>query len=76
MEEEKDAPRMIESGGRKASMEKQTVIITIQTEGETCEMTDAQIKEWYLSNVAKLFDPAYGTPHIEVALKREECPRQ
>ena len=54
-------------------MEKQTVIITIQTEGETCEMTDDQIKAWYQTNVAKLFDPAYGTPSISVALKRETC---
>ena len=52
-------------------MEKQTVIITIQTEGETCEMTDAEIKAWYETNVAKLFDPAYGTPSISVTLKRE-----
>ena len=57
-------------------MEKQTVVITIRTEGETCEMSDAEIKAWYQSHVAQLFDPAYGTPSIEVTLKREECPKK
>lgn len=34
-------------------------------------MTDEEIKDWYLSNIARLFDPAYGTPTIEVALERQ-----
>lgn len=52
-------------------MEKQIVTITIQTQGDRCEMTDEEIKDWYLSNIARLFDPAYGTPTIEVALERQ-----
>ena len=51
-------------------MEEQIVTITVKTKGEKCEMTDAEIKDWYASHVAKLFNPAYGTPEIEVDLKR------
>ena len=51
-------------------MEKQTITITVITEGETCEMTDEQILEWYRSRIAGLFDPAYGTPRISVTLER------
>ncbi len=51
-------------------MEKQIINITIETEGETCEMTDKEIKAWYESHVAKLFNPEYGTPMIEVSVKR------
>lgn len=52
--------------------EKQTVVITVTTEGEKCEMTDEEILRWYETNVAKLFDAAYGTPKITVSLRREE----
>ena len=51
-------------------MEKQIITITIQTEGETCEMSDSEIKAWYETNVAGLFNPAYGTPAIGVDVKR------
>ncbi|MBQ7153796.1 MAG: hypothetical protein IJR83_07695 [Clostridia bacterium] len=53
-------------------MEEQIITVTITTEGEKCEMTDAQIKEWYEKNIAGLFNPAYGTPKIEVTVKRIE----
>ena len=53
-------------------MEEQIVTVKIRTKGEKCEMTDDEIKEWYASHVAKLFDPAYGTPEIEVKLERIE----
>ena len=53
-------------------MEEQIVTVKIKTKGEKCEMTDAEIKDWYASHIAKLFDPAYGTPEIEVRLERIE----
>ena len=52
--------------------EEQIVTITVRTKGEKCEMNDAEIKAWYEENVAKLFNPAYGTPEISVALTRIE----
>jgi len=57
---------------RENGMEEQIVTITVKTRGEKCEMTDEQIRAWYESHVAKLFDPAYGTPEIKVELKRIE----
>lgn len=69
-------PNEVIGGQKEMDMEKQTVVITIKTEGETCEMSDAEIKAWYETNVAKLFDPAYGTPKITVELTREECLRR
>ena len=56
----------------KTNMEEQIVTVKIKTKGEKCEMTDAEIKAWYASHVAKLFNPAYGTPEIEVTLERIE----
>ena len=55
-----------------ADREEQIITITVKTEGEKCEMTDEQIREWYETNVAKLFDPAYGTPRIDVKVERVE----
>ncbi|MCR5467676.1 MAG: hypothetical protein K6F37_01835 [Lachnospiraceae bacterium] len=52
-------------------MEKQTITVTIKTQGENCEMTDAEIKKWYEEKIAGLFNPEYGTPEITVDLKRE-----
>ena len=52
--------------------EKQIVTITVVTEGDKCEMSDGEIKEWYETNVAKLFDPRFGTPRITVAVERIE----
>ncbi|MBE6529488.1 MAG: hypothetical protein E7680_02655 [Ruminococcaceae bacterium] len=51
-------------------MEEQVINIQIKTKGEVCEMSDAEIKAWYESHLAKLFDPAYGTPEIVVEVKR------
>ena len=53
-------------------MEEQVIKVTIRTKGEKCQMSDAEIKAWYEKNIAGLFDPAFGTPEIEVELKRTE----
>ena len=53
-------------------MEQQTIVVTIKTKGEKCEMSDSQIKAWYETQIASLFNPAYGTPEIAVEVKREE----
>lgn len=52
-------------------MEQQIITITVKTEGDTCEMTTEQIKAWYQTHVAGLFDPAYGTPEIAVDVQRK-----
>ena len=54
-------------------MEKQTIEIVIQTKGDVCELSDEEIKAWYEENVAKLFNPAYGTPEISVRVTREKA---
>ncbi len=51
-------------------MEEQIITITIRTKGETCEMSDDAIREWYEQHVAALFDPRYGTPAIQVDVQR------
>lgn len=53
-------------------MEKQTITITVKTKGEKCEMSTPEIREWYKTNVAQLFDPAFGTPEITVDVIRED----
>lgn len=53
-------------------MEQQTITITIKTKGDRCVMSDAEIRAWYLEHVSELFDPKFGTPEIEVTLRREE----
>ena len=58
------------NGGIK--MEEQVITVTIRTKGEKCQMSDAEIKEWYEKNIARLFDPAYGTPEIEAEVRRTE----
>lgn len=57
---------------RETEMEEQTVTVTIRTKGEKCEMSDEEIRAWYAAHVAALFNPAYGTPEIEVDVKRTE----
>ncbi|MBQ7173282.1 MAG: hypothetical protein IJR88_04115 [Clostridia bacterium] len=52
-------------------MEKQTITIRIETKGEPCQMSDEEIRAWYETKVAGLFNPEYGTPKIEVDVKRE-----
>ena len=51
-------------------MEQQIISITIKTKGEKCEMSDSEIKQWYESHIADLFNPEYGTPEISVEVKR------
>lgn len=53
-------------------MEEQVVKITVKTSGEKCEMSDAEIVQWYEKAVAGLFDPAFGKPEITVELTRTE----
>ena len=53
-------------------MEEQVVTVIIRTKGEKCEMSDDEIRAWYESNIAGLFNPAYGTPEIRVDVKRIE----
>ncbi|MBS7262518.1 MAG: hypothetical protein KIG36_02800 [Eubacteriales bacterium] len=53
-------------------MEEQIITVTIKTRGEKCELTDAEIKAWYESHIAKLFNPEYGTPEITVKVVRTE----
>ena len=47
-------------------------VLDIKQTAEKCEMTDAEIKRWYETKIAGLFDPRYGTPEIEVQLERIE----
>ena len=51
-------------------MEEQIITVTIKTKGDVCELTNAEIKAWYETHIAGLFDPAYGTPEIAVEVKR------
>ena len=39
-------------------MEEQIITITVKTKGEKCEMSDKEIRRWYETHVAGLFDPA------------------
>ena len=57
---------------RSKIMEKQIITVKIITKGEKCELSDAEIKEWYEKKIAGLFDPAYGKPEISVGLERTE----
>lgn len=58
--------------GRIIKLEEQIVSITIVTKGEKCEMRDEEIITWYQNNIAKMFNPQYGTPEITVTLKRND----
>ncbi len=51
-------------------MEEQKITVTIKTSGEKCELTDEEIRKWYEENIAKLFNPEYGKPEIEVKVER------
>jgi hypothetical protein len=55
---------------RRKTMEEQIVTITVKTQGDVCEMSDEEIRAWYESHVAGLFNPEYGTPEIKVEVKR------
>ena len=52
--------------------ERITATVTSVTQGERCKLDEAALKEWYLTHIAGLFDPAYGTPKITVEVKRED----
>lgn len=56
---------------KETEMEEQYITVKIKTKGEKCEMTDAEIKRWYETKIAGLFDPRYGTPEIEVKVERK-----
>lgn len=56
---------------RKENAEEQTVTVTVKTQGEPCELSDAEIKAWYAERVASLFDPRWGTPEITVDVERQ-----
>ncbi len=51
-------------------MEKQIIDIRIKTKGETCELSDGEIREWYETKIAGLFNPDFGKPEIEVTVTR------
>ncbi len=51
--------------------EAQTVTVTVKTQGEPCELSDTEIKDWYTKRIAALFDPQWGTPEITVDVKRK-----
>ena len=51
-------------------METQIVTINVKTQGEVCELSTEEIKGWYKTNIAKLFNPEFGTPEIEVTVTR------
>ena len=57
-------------GGEEKHVEEQIITVEIRTRGEKCEMTDAEILEWYRTHILSLFDARYGTPEVEVRLKR------
>ena len=56
--------------GKGERMEEQIITITVHSKGEPCELSDAEIKEWYMNKIASLFDPKWGTPEISVDVKR------
>ena len=51
-------------------MEEQIITITVKSRGETCEMTDAELRAWYEQKVAEFFDPKLGMPEITVEVER------
>ena len=53
-------------------MEEHTVVITVKTKGEKCELSTEEIREWYSNRVAGLFDPEFGTPEIAVEVQRKD----
>ncbi len=53
-------------------MEEHIITITVKTSGEKCRMSDSEIRAWYETNIAKLFNPDYGTPEINVKVERRD----
>jgi len=64
---------MIKINMRKGSfMEEQVITVTIKTKGDTCVLSNEEIAKWYKDNIAKLFNKEFGTPEIEVDVKKIE----
>ena len=61
---------MPEGDVKEEQMEEQIITITVKTKGDICVMSDEEIREWYETSIAKLFNPEYGTPEIAVDVKR------
>ena len=56
--------------GKGERMEEQIITITVKTQGDPCDLSDAEIKAWYAERVASLFDSKWGTPEITVDVAR------
>lgn len=54
-------------------MEEQIITITVKTKGAKCELSDAEIREWYKTNIEGLFNPDFGMPDIDVIVKRTQA---
>ena len=52
-------------------MEEQIITITVKTKGDLCQMSTEEIKNWYETNILKLFNLEYGKPEITVDVKRD-----
>lgn len=52
-------------------MEEQIITVRIKTAGDPCELSDEEIRSWYASHIAALFDPRNGTPEITVEVARK-----
>lgn len=53
-------------------MEEQVITVTIRTKGDVCVLSNEKIAQWYKENIAKLFNKEFGTPEIEVDVKKIE----
>lgn len=53
-------------------MEEQVITVTIRTHGDVCVLSNEKIAQWYKENIAKLFNKEFGTPEIEVDVKKIE----
>lgn len=51
-------------------MEEQVITVTIRTKGDVCVLSNEKIAQWYKENIAKLFNKEFGTPEIEVDVKK------
>ena len=45
--------------------------MTEKIEKMMSQMTDEEIRKWYEENIAKIFNPEFGTPKISVTVERE-----
>lgn len=51
-------------------MEEQVITVTIRTKGDVCVLSNEEIAKWYKENIEKLFNKEFGTPEIEVDVKK------